>query len=54
MSYLRSIRVDELRKWLLEKGYAEAEAGYGHVTADELAQALVDKFDILVVSTTQQ
>lgn len=54
MSYLRNVRVEELSEWLLQKGYAEESAGFGHVSADELAQALIDKFDILVTSATQQ
>lgn len=30
----------DLARWLLENGYAEEKAGYGYVTADELAVAL--------------
>lgn len=37
---------DELAKWLLDKGYAEERPGYGHVSAEELAEALMTQFDI--------
>ncbi len=32
--------------WLLENGYAEPERGYGHVSAEELAEALLEEFHI--------
>lgn len=44
--YLRPVRVDELISWLLENGFAEEQSGFGHVDANELARALVEKFDI--------
>lgn len=37
---------DELAAWLLDRGYAEASSGYGHVSADDLAEALMTEFDI--------
>ena len=52
MSYYRPIRKDELAAWLLQKGYAEAESGYGHVSADELAEALIERFDVLFTSNS--
>lgn len=52
MSYYRPIRVDELVAWLLAKGYAEEKAGYGHVDAQELAEALTNEFDMLFTSNT--
>lgn len=47
MSYVRPARKDEVVKWLLENGFAEEKPGYGHVDADELAAALVDKWDLV-------
>lgn len=52
MSYYRETRKDELVAWLLEKGYAEEESGFGHVSADELAEALIQRFDVLTTSDT--
>lgn len=52
MAYFRAMRVDELVAWLLEKGYAEETSGYGHVSAEELAAALVDAFDVLGYAST--
>lgn len=37
---------EELAAWLLDRGYAERDSGYGHVSADELAEALMAEFDI--------
>lgn len=37
---------DAIVRWLLASGYAEEERGYGHVSADELADALLENFDI--------
>lgn len=37
---------DELAAWLLARGYAEEFSGYGHVSADDLAEALMAEFDI--------
>lgn len=53
MSYYRAIKVVELTKWLLENGLAEEQSGFGHVSAEDLAQKLVDKFDIMTYSQTQ-
>lgn len=36
----------ELAKWLLGGGYAEEKPGYGHVSADDLAEALLGSFEI--------
>lgn len=52
--YIRNIRVDELAAWLLEKGFAEENPGFGHVDAQTLAQALTDEFDVLIESKTAQ
>lgn len=43
MSYLRTIRIEELIDWLNLNEYDSLEV-------DDLAQRLVDKFDILIVS----
>lgn len=51
--YLRPIKVEELQKWLLDKGFAEEKPGYGHVDAEELAQALINDFDVLTYSAVQ-
>lgn len=37
---------DELAKWLLDHGFAEEKSGYGHTSADELADALLSEFTI--------
>jgi hypothetical protein len=37
---------DELSAWLVNRGYAEQERGYGHVTGDDLADALLSEFFI--------
>jgi hypothetical protein len=47
MSYVRPARKDEVVAWLLENGFAEENSGYGHVSADELAAALVEKWDLV-------
>ena len=47
MSYYRPARKDELVKWLLDNGFAEEKSGYGHVSAEELAAALIDAFDVM-------
>lgn len=52
MSYYREVRQDELVAWLLDKGYAEEESGYGHASAEELASALLARFDVLGHSNT--
>lgn len=40
------IGAEELAAWLLENGFAEERRGYGHVSAEELAEALTDAFVI--------
>lgn len=40
------VNKDALVQWLLLKGFAEERAGYGHVSAEELAEELVQKFVI--------
>lgn len=52
MSYYRPVRVEELVAWLLAKGYAEESSGYGHVSAQDLAEALTEKYDMLFESNT--
>ena len=47
MSYLRPVRHEELVEWLLANSFAEELPGYGHVDANELATALIRKFEIL-------
>lgn len=34
---------DRLIDWLISNGYAEPEQGYGHVTAEALADALMEE-----------
>lgn len=34
------VPVPDLSRWLSENGYAEDQPGWGHVTCDELANAL--------------
>lgn len=52
MSYLRPVKLEELKTWLLEKGFAEEESGFGHVDAETLAEALMDRFEIITKSST--
>lgn len=40
------VEINYLERWLLDMGFAEEKPGYGHVDAKELAQALVNHFDI--------
>lgn len=47
MSYIRPAKKNEVVDWLLANGYAEEKPGYGHVSADELAQALIDEWDLV-------
>lgn len=47
MAYYRAMKAEEIAAWLLENGFAEEKSGYGHVSAEELATALVDKFDVM-------
>lgn len=37
---------EELSAWLVDQGYAEPRAGFGHVTGDDLATALLGRFDM--------
>jgi len=52
MSYVRPIKQAELVKWLLDRGFAEEKSGYGHVSADELAAALIEAFDLVAECRT--
>lgn len=54
MSYVREVRKDELVKWLLDMGYAEEKSGFGHVSAEILAEALMARFDIITESSSPQ
>jgi len=38
---------DDLQKWLIEGHWAETQRGYGHATAEDLAEALWQVFDIV-------
>ena len=35
---------EQLIRWLLDNGYAEEYEGYGHVSAERLADALLDQY----------
>lgn len=35
-----------LTHWLLVNGFAEEKRGYGHVSAEDLADALINRFEI--------
>lgn len=35
-----------LTRWLLDNGYAEPRAGFGHVSAEQLADALLGNFTL--------
>lgn len=48
------MKVEELVAWLLEKGYAEEKAGYGHVDAETLAVDLVNTFDVMGSAMTAE
>jgi hypothetical protein len=37
---------DELVKWLLARGMAEEVSGFGYVTADELADELLKRYEM--------
>lgn len=52
MSYIRPIKLEELIQWLLENGFAEEKPGYGHVDAETLAQALINRFDVITKAST--
>jgi hypothetical protein len=41
------ITIEELCNWLLDNGYAEEKPGYGHVTGEELAEALLKQYTIV-------
>lgn len=41
------LTAEELAAWLLDNGYAEEKPGYGHVTAEELAEALLKQFTMV-------
>lgn len=47
MSYIRPAKKSEVVAWLLTHGYAEEQPGYGHVSADELAEALISEWDLI-------
>lgn len=49
MSYIRPAKKAEVVAWLLHHGYAEELSGYGHVSADELAEALITEWDLVGV-----
>lgn len=38
--------LDVLTRWLLRNGYGEERRGYGHATAEDIATALLDNFNI--------
>lgn len=40
------IHPNALARWLVLNGYAEDTRGYGHVTGEDLAEALLKKFII--------
>lgn len=42
MSELRTILIN----WLLAQGFGERYPGYGHATAERIAEALLEAFDI--------
>lgn len=46
MSYVRPARKDEIIEWLLVN-FAEEGSEYVNVTAEELADALIDKYDLV-------
>lgn len=46
---IEEVRHDLLSEWLLMGGYAEAERGYGHVSADDLATALLNTFEMYYI-----
>lgn len=37
---------EALTRWLLANGYGEELRGYGHATAEDIAEALLDNFNI--------
>lgn len=39
--------VEQLANWLTENGYAEDDPGFGHVCGEELAEALLNQFEII-------
>lgn len=42
-----TVDAETLAKWLVDNGYAEAKAGYGHVSGEDLAEALLARFMIV-------
>lgn len=46
MSYVRPARKDEVIEWLLHN-FAEEGSEYVNVTAEELAAALIDRYDLV-------
>ena len=42
----RKVPAYKLRSWLLARGYAEEDRGYGHVSAEELADAILTTWDL--------
>lgn len=37
---------DLLADWLIANGFAEAQRGYGHATGEDIAEAMMEVFDI--------
>lgn len=48
------LTVDDLERWLEDKGFAESRRGYGHVTGDDLAATLLRTFTIARRDNTEQ
>lgn len=42
----KQVHPNVLARWLVLNGYAEDVRGYGHVTGDDLAEALLAHYDI--------
>lgn len=45
---------ERIIKWLLDNGYAEEQRGYGHVSAEDLADALLAEFHVEEVPTSRR
>lgn len=43
----RRMRAVDLADWLIDHGFAEERAGYGHATGVEIAEALMREFWVL-------
>ena len=41
-----TVRLELLAEWLLVNGFAEEKRGYGHVSAEDLAEALLERYEI--------